>query len=129
MNVLIVDTSVWILYFSGEPNEHLDLALKEARIWLPPIVASELLSAPLTPAKRESLIDFLAELPLCDCAFDHWTRVGELRARCAEKGFKVSTPDAHIAQCALDMNAYLTSEDYIFGKIAKKVGLKLLHEE
>lgn len=125
MNVLIVDTSVWVGYLGGSANGYLDLALKEARVWLPPLVASELLSAKLPPTKRNELREMLAELPLCACPFEHWVKVGELRAHCAENGFKISTPDAHIAQCALDLDAYLASEDKVFKKLTKTSRLRL----
>ncbi|MEW6055793.1 MAG: PIN domain-containing protein, partial [Bdellovibrionota bacterium] len=45
MNVLVVDTSVWISYFAGKPLSDLDLALKEGRVHLSPVVLAELLSA------------------------------------------------------------------------------------
>lgn len=125
MNVLVVDTSSWVSFFEGKPSAAIDLALREARVWLSPIVASELLSAKLSPLQRSDLQEMLAELPLCECPFEHWVKVGELRSFCSQKGFKVSTPDAHVAQCALDRNAYLISEDKIFEKISKVSSLRL----
>jgi len=123
---MIVDTSAWIPYFAGESNDEIDLALKEGRVWLSPIVAAELLSAPLSPADRNALIDFLAELPLCRCELDHWSKVGALRGSCAKAGIKISTPDAHVAQCALDLDGYLLTRDKVFSKIGRQSKLKLL---
>jgi len=37
----------------------------------------------------------------------------------------VSTPDAHVAQCALDAGALLWSRDGIFQRIAKPAGFRL----
>ncbi len=54
-------------------------------------------------------------------------RVGRLRAHLFLKGISVSTPDSHIAQCALDLKADLLSEDRIFFKIAQKTSLRLLN--
>jgi tRNA(fMet)-specific endonuclease VapC len=125
VNVLVVDSSSWISYFAGETNNALDLALKEARVLLPPIVAAELLSAKVTAAEKRALTDFVMELPLCSCTIGHWIRVGELRAVCAERGLKISTPDAHVAQCALDIEGYLMSEDKVFERIARAAGLRL----
>jgi predicted nucleic acid-binding protein len=88
-------------------------------------VVSELLSAKLSLGDRRALQSMLVELPLCSCPFEHWVKVGELRALCSKKGFKVSTPDAHVAQCAIDLNAYLSSEDKIFTKIAGIAPLRL----
>jgi predicted nucleic acid-binding protein len=125
VNALVVDTSVWVDYLEGRPVDLLDLALKEARVWLPPVVLSELLSAKLSATDRQGLQEMLAELPVCFCPFQNWVKVGELRALCAKKGLKVSTPDAHIAQCTLDLDAYLSSQDEIFKKVAAVVPLRL----
>ena len=40
-----------------------------------------------------------------------------LRADLRARGLSVSTPDAHVAQCALDVDGLLLTEDTIFGKI------------
>jgi predicted nucleic acid-binding protein len=52
-------------------------------------------------------------------------RVGELRLRLRSGGLSVSTPDAHVAQCALDREALLLSNDRIFGRIARMVKLRV----
>jgi tRNA(fMet)-specific endonuclease VapC len=122
VNVLVIDTSVWISYFKGSPFPQVDLALREGRVYLPPIVPAELLSARLKAGQRESLIGFLKELPLIETHFEHWSRVGEMRSKLLAKEFQISTPDAHIAQCALDLDGYLLSEDQIFQKIAVLIG-------
>ncbi|MBI4926035.1 MAG: PIN domain-containing protein [Bdellovibrio sp.] len=126
MNVIIVDTSAWISYFKNTLNDDLDLALKESRVYLPPLVAAELLSSNLNSLKRTSLMDFLLELQLCTCNLEHWMRVGELRAELSKQGLHISTPDAHIAQCTIDVSGYLLTEDKIFNKIANIKTIKLL---
>jgi predicted nucleic acid-binding protein len=126
VNVLVVDTSSWITYFKEGRGDDLDLALREARVYLAPVVAAELMSGKLNNADRAKLAGLLSDLPLCNCDLDHWIRVGELRAKLRARGLAVSTPDAHVAQCALDLNGYLISEDSIFSKIAKVTPLRLL---
>lgn len=128
VSALIVDTSSWISYFSGKciQENDLEFALKEGRVYLSPIVAAELLSAPLKPYEKKKLMSFLCELPLCVSSLEHWFRVGELRSRLSLKGFKISTPDAHIAQCCLDLDCHLLTEDKVFKNIADKVNLKVL---
>lgn len=125
MNALIVDTSSWISYFRGDGHPDIDQALADSRLWLPPLVAAELLSGVLKPLERRNLIELLRELPLCDTGFDHWARVGNLRSQLLKKGAKVSTPDAHIAQCTLDLNGLVLSEDKIFRRIAELTALRL----
>ncbi len=133
MNVVVVDTSSWISYFvssegdgASRGQKALDEALQEGRVYLAPVVAAELMSGILSKAKRDELADFLRDLPLCEAGVEHWLRVGALRSRLARKGLSVSTPDAHVAQCAIDLGGYLLSEDKIFGRLVRPCGLKLL---
>lgn len=125
MSALIVDTSVWVDFFRGEPRPELEQALERGFIVLPPLVCSELLSSPLPARKRSKLADMLRDLPLSPTPFEHWDRVGALRARLLKVGVSVSTPDAHVAQCALDCGGLLWSRDSIFAKVAKLCELRL----
>jgi hypothetical protein len=43
----------------------------------------------------------------------------------AKKGVNLSTPDAHIAQCAIDLRGNLLSGDKVFITAAKHCSLKL----
>ncbi len=125
MNGVVVDTSVWIDYFAGQEIPHLDHALKQGMVMLPPVVVAELVSGARRSRERAVLIEFLKELPLCNAGRDHWIRVGELRRYCREKGVTLSTPDAHVAQCALDADALLFSRDAIFRDAARHTRLRL----
>jgi predicted nucleic acid-binding protein len=49
------------------------------RVYLPPVVAAEMLSGTLDAGQRADLEDLLADLPLCRAGLDHWFRVGRLR--------------------------------------------------
>lgn len=126
MSALVVDTSSWVSYFASSGPSVIDEALAEGRVFLPPLVLAELVSGRLTARQRTELQSFLADLPLCTVDFEHWLRVGALRAQLFAVGLSVSTPDAHIAQCTLDVHGDLLSEDRIFSKVAKKTALKVL---
>ena len=126
MSALVVDTSSWITYFSHTAPSLIDEALGEGRVYLSPVVVAELTSGKMTSGQRTELESFLDDLPLCDSDFEHWVRVGRLRAQFFSKGLSVSTPDAHLAQCAIDLDADLLSEDRVFRQIAKQTSLKLL---
>ncbi len=126
MSALVVDTSSWVTYFSHTVPSVIDEGLSEGRVYLPPLVVAELLSGKMTARQRRDLESFLLDLPLCEHGMEHWVRVGCLRAQLSSKGISVSTPDAHIAQCALDLNAELLSEDQVFFKIAQKMSLRVL---
>ena len=125
MSGLVVDTSSWISYFAGRTGRVIDEALAEARVYMPPLVAAELASGKLGSRRRADLEDLIRHLPLCDCDIDHWLRVGRLRASLASRGLAVSTPDAHVAQCALDLSADLLSEDGVFGRIGAHTSLRI----
>lgn len=125
MNVLVVDSSSWITYFSGKSRALIDTALEEGRVYLSVIVASEIISGISKSTQRKMMIDFFKELPLCNADLDHWIRVGELRFKMARRGLNISTPDAHVAQCCLDLNCYLMSEDKVFSSVVGHTLLKL----
>ena len=125
MSAVVVDTSVWIELFAGRPVPALQEALRQGIVVLPPIVAAELVSGARRPRDRAAIRDLLAELPLHETPLVHWIRVGELRRRLADRGVSVSTPDAHVAPCALDQHALLLSRDAIFGRIAQASDLNV----
>ena len=126
MSALVVDTSSWVSYFNKGEGSVIDEALAEGRVYLSGIIAAELSSGKLSVRHRSDLESFLGDLPLIYNDLSHWFRVGQLRAGLLLKGLTVSTPDAHVAQCALDLRAELLTEDKVFAKIAQKVGLQLL---
>ncbi|MFL5263408.1 MAG: PIN domain-containing protein, partial [Anaeromyxobacteraceae bacterium] len=65
MSALVVDTSAWIPYLAGAADDGISEALDEGRVYLPPVVAAELLSGRLSAAQRRELEASLEDLPLC----------------------------------------------------------------
>ncbi len=125
MSGVVVDTSVWIEFFAGRPAERLEEALRLGAVVLSPVVAAELLSGARHPRDRSALIDLLTDLPLHPTPFAHWIAVGDLRAALRRRGLSVSTPDAHVAQCAIERDALLLSNDAVFRRVAKLSALQL----
>jgi predicted nucleic acid-binding protein len=119
---------VWVEFFRGVPLPPLEAALHDGLVVLAPVVAAELLSAPLSARERRKLADLLSALPPHPAPLSHWAAVGALRARLAGKGFSVSTPDAHVAMCAVEACAALWSRDGIFHRIAGHAGFRLYAE-
>lgn len=128
MSALVIDTSAWVSYFAGRAAAEplIEAALDEGLVHLPPVVAAELLSGRLAARQRRELVRLLDDLPLVDADRAHWYRVGTARAALRARGLAVSTPDAHVAQCALDLDADLISEDGIFALAAPHLGLRLV---
>jgi tRNA(fMet)-specific endonuclease VapC len=124
VSAVVVDTSVWIDFFGGRPTERLDEALRLGSVVLPPVVVAEILSG-VRSRDRAAMIAFLTDLELADTPLAHWVAVGELRSTLSRRGVAVSTPDAHIAQCALDRDALLFSHDAVFQRIADLAPLRL----
>jgi hypothetical protein len=126
VSALVIDTSSWIAYFrEGSGDAIIEPALEEGTVYLPPVVAADLLSGRMAEPARGDLEEFLLTLPLCPADVAHWFRVGRLRNSLAAKGLSISTPDAHVAQCALDLGADLLSADTIFRLVARHTKLSL----
>lgn len=126
MNGVVVDTSVWIDFFAGAGPPALEDALARGGVVLPPIVIAELVSGARRPADRRAIAALVLELTIHDAPPEHWVRVGTLRRELRDRGLNVSTPDAHVAQCALDRKAPLLTKDHIFARIAELVPLELI---
>jgi predicted nucleic acid-binding protein len=82
----VVDTSVWIDFFTGKPASALEDALASGSVILPLIVLSELVSGARSEGDRTELDRVLYNLPLVVTPRAHWLRVGELRAFLARRG-------------------------------------------
>lgn len=126
MSGLVVDTSVWIDFLGGRPTPALEDALAQGMVALPPIVVAELISGARQERQRAAIVDLVSDLPVHETPPDHWIRVGDLRRGLAAKGVAVSTPDAHVAQCAIDRDAVLLSRDGVFKEIAKAARLRVV---
>jgi predicted nucleic acid-binding protein len=122
---VIVDSSSWIDWLSGKPLPTVDRAIAAGTLFLPPLVIAELFSGDITPVQRESIGNLLQDFPLCETPLQHWLDLAELRRILRAKGLNVTLPDAHVAQCALDLNAPLLTRDEIFLHIAKHTPLRL----
>lgn len=125
VSAIVIDTSVWVEYFRGVELPLVDQALQDGTVLLPVVVAAELLSGTHRTVEAAELRDFLECLRPHGLDITHWYRVGALRSILARKGVQVSTPDAHIAQCALDLRALLYTHDRIFSHIARLTALRL----
>ena len=122
---VVVDTSVWIRFFDGSRRDDVVEALEHGAVVLPPIVVSELITGATTQPQRLAIGELLQDAPVHATPLDHWIRVGDLRRTLARKGLSVTIPDAHVAQCALDLDAVLLTSDGVFNSIAKHVPLRV----
>lgn len=121
---VIADSSVLIQRLNGRPIAEIDDALQAGTLVLPPLVIAELITGASRQHDRHAIAELLQEAPMHWTDLAHWIRVGELRRDLLRHGVNVTTPDAHIAQCALDLHAILLSRDAIFMHVAKHTKLR-----
>jgi predicted nucleic acid-binding protein len=122
---IVADTSVWIDFFRGDSMPLLEQGLAYGSVVLPPLVVSELVSGATTKVDRAAIGELLQDLEIHQTDLAHWLAVGDLRRTLREAGVVVSTPDAHVAQCAIDRDALLLSRDDVFTAIAGQTTLQL----
>jgi predicted nucleic acid-binding protein len=122
---IVIDTSVWIDYSKERAERNLQAALDEGLVILPPLVVAEVITGAGTVEQRNAIGEFLQEAMVHKTPLGHWIDVGLLRRDLRRKGLTVTLPDAHIAQCALDLDAVLLTRDAIFTEIARHTALRV----
>lgn len=122
---VIVDSSVWIDDLSGHAHWAVVKAIAEEDLVISPLVVAEVLSGNITPEQRTTIGEILQDFPVHETPLSHWMAVGNLRRMLRNHGIKATIPDAHLAQCALDLGATLLTRDEIFTRIAAHTPLRL----
>jgi len=112
-------------YLAERRIEFLDDAVDSETLVLPPLVVAEVISGDMTPEQRTTFGEMLQDAPLHITLLSHWLDVGKLRRELRRKGVNVNLPDAHVAQCALDLDAVLLTRDAVFEKIARHTALRV----
>jgi predicted nucleic acid-binding protein len=123
--MIAADTSSLSAYFkgaSGSDVDRVDFAFINGELFLPPVVLTELLSDPVSPAKLDSVI---TKFELLEITVGYWERAGQIRKKLMTLGFKSKIADALIAQSCIDHDVALITRDNDFGHFAKHCGLKL----
>ncbi len=122
--MIAIDTSSFSRYLAGivdRTTTVVDRVLTERVGVLPAVVVTELLSKPLDPEIRATVLD----LPLLPLLPDYWQRAGDLRASLLRLGRKARLADCLIAQSCIDNDAPLITYDRDFRHF-ENAGLKLL---
>ena len=125
MAAIVVDSSTWIDHFAGRTVKVLEDAVAEGRLVLSPLVVAEVISGATTIEQRNTIGEWLEEVPVYPASLGHWIHVGLLRQQLRRKGLTVTLPDAHVAQCAIDLDALLLTRDDIFPLIARHTSLRV----
>lgn len=112
-------------FLAAHPGDDVDLVttlLHGDEIVFPPVVLSEIVSAPNLEARVEGMI---VKIPLLEITSGYWDRAGRLRARMISVGWNVSLADTLIAQCCLDHGVTLVTRDKGFKPFERHAGLRL----
>lgn len=123
--MIAVDTSTLLAFLAGakgNDTDALDAALAYREVALPPVVVTEVLSA---PQADERLGPLIVALPMLVVTDGFWERAGELRARLHARRLKAPLADALIAQSCLDHGVALLTRDADFRHFARHGGLTL----
>jgi predicted nucleic acid-binding protein len=123
--VVVVDSSILIDQLSIGPIEAFRRFLGNVPLFLPPLVVAEVLSGAHDPEIRLAMGELLEHVPIHETPLAHWIDLGDLRRNLRRRGLSVSLPDAHVAQCALELNATLLTRDNIFRQMAEYIPLRL----
>ena len=124
--MIAVDTSIFVDYQQdcrGEDIELLRTFLSQGEAYFPPVVVTELLSAPRLAMHQRAVI---LSLPKLEIDERYWARAGDLRMKLAAKKLKAKLADALIAQSCLDHDMPLLTRDDDFRHFAKHCDLKLV---
>src|SRR5207302_1110335 len=96
-------------------------ALSDGQLVLPPVVVTEVLSAPNSQLLEPIMLD-MKLLPVLE---GYWLRAAQSRRRILTKGLKAKVADALIAQSCVDHGVPLIAGDRDFQHFARYCGLKL----
>ena len=123
--MIAVDTSTLVAFLAGDKGrdvETLDAAFAANQAHLPPVVLTEVLSAPDVPDHVGRLV---RALPILEIADGYWERAGRTRGRVLSHGLKAPLADALICQSCLDYRIALVTRDADFKPFALYCGLDL----
>ena len=123
--MVLVDSSIWIGYFSNGSHSHLtDLILEDNIVAINDIILTELIPFLQHHNAIEAVSSLLAldQIPL----EINWEAIQMLQSLNLENGVnKVGIPDLIIAQNALQNRVEIWTDDKHFGLMAKYTNLRL----
>lgn len=120
MTVRLVDTSVWVAFFRGDPKavEKLDRLLEQGDVATTGPVFAEVVSGARERRTYDRLRDLFQGLLWLSPPVSCWERVGELRFTLAKRGVQAHLVDLLIASTAAEHGCPLVTRDKDFQQIA-----------
>ena len=128
-NLVLVDTSAWICFFSRKGFEEIkkpiSFLLDKNRIAITGPILIELIQGCRTEQEKENLNDVLSGCHLLTITDELWHFVAEMAFDLRRKGITVSAIDTMIASAAIKYNSPLLHRDGDFDLISKHTALKI----
>ena len=124
MNRVLVDTSVWIDFFKGEPQAKvLNDLIDQNQVYINDLIKVELIPF-LLVRKENEVVDLLNQLENISLSID-WNEIAQMQLVNLKNGInKVGIPDLIIVQNVLQNDLTLYSQDKHFELMKNKFGYK-----
>jgi predicted nucleic acid-binding protein len=129
--MILVDTSVWIAYFSNKeiPQVYfLDQLIREQEIYICGIIVTEILQGIKQEKIHHEISTLLTSLKYLETPYDTYVHAANIYRKLRLKGITIrKTIDCIIAAVALKNNMQLLHLDRDFNEIEKHCHLKVVH--
>ncbi len=129
--MILVDTSVWIAYFSNEEIPHvdfLDQMIREREIYICGVIITEILQGLKEEKTYNEIATLLKSLKYLEVSYETYEHAANIYRKLRVKGITIrKTMDCIIAAIALKNNMELLHLDRDFNEIEKHCNLKVVH--
>jgi hypothetical protein len=127
----MVDTTVWIDFFSGKDVPHVKRLLRHINandICITGIILTEILQGIKNDDEFKLVEGLLRKIPVYEAQGPHtYIHAAQIYRQCKKSGFTIrKTIDCIIAAIVMDNNLTLLHNDKDFDKIAEVVGLNVI---
>lgn len=127
--LVLIDTSVWIDYFSGKNSAITDVVddlLSDTRVATAGVILAELTQGARTIHESQSIHSHFQPLHWISSTDAHWEVAGQLSWKLRKSGKTVNLTDCYIASLAESASASIYTLDKHFTWISDARGCKLL---
>lgn len=129
--MILVDTSVWIAYFSNEEMPQVDFLnqmLGQRKIYICGIIITEILQGIKQEKIHNEIAKLLATLNYLETSYETYVNAANIYRKLRSKGITIrKTIDCIIASIALENNMELLHLDRDFNEIENHFHLKVIH--
>lgn len=127
-NLVLVDTSAWICFFSRRGFEDIKKALfallDEDRAAIAGPILVELIQGTRTAEEKETINTLIRGIHWLSVSDEHWRKAAEMAFALRRKGVTTSAIDTLIAAVAIDYRCLLLHKDSHYELIARNSSLK-----